>query len=87
MFSIAIVGGILLNIGAFFTMKGWIYRAVVVYLFADICWVVLAYESEDMIGMYFVLSGTIFGAIALFKMYTGRMDKSLKHQEKDAKDL
>jgi len=77
MFSIAVIGGILLNVGAFFTMKGWIYRSVSVYIIADICWVVLAYENGDMLGMGFIIVGTLLGMIALFKMYKGMMHKNL----------
>ncbi len=84
MFSIAVIGGILLNIGAFFTMKGWIYQSVLVYLFADVCWIILAYENRDITGMYFVLSGTVLGAIALYKMYTGRMERALDTHEENA---
>jgi len=80
MFSVAILGGVLLNIGAYFTMKGWIYRSVSVYLFADICWIFLALENGDLIGMSFIIVGTILGAIALYKMYTGQMKKALDHQ-------
>ena len=77
MFSIAVIGGILLNIGAFFTMKGWIYRSVAVYIIADVCWVILAYENGDMLGMSFILVGTVLGMIAFYKMYRGIMEKNL----------
>ena len=79
MFSVAILGGILLNIGAYFTMKGLIYRSVSVYLFADICWIFLALENGDIVGMSFIIVGTVLGVIALYKMYTGQMKKALDH--------
>ena len=47
--SFAILGGILLNIGAYLTYKGRIYQAVIIYIFADLCWIVLAYENSDYI--------------------------------------
>lgn len=77
MFSVAVLGGILLNVGAYFTMKGWIYRSVSVYIVADICWVFLAYDNGDMIGMVLIIIGTILGIIALYKMYKGMMLKNL----------
>ena len=77
MFSIAVIGGILLNIGAFFTMKGWIYRSVAVYIVADVCWVILAYENGDMVGMSLIFIGTVLGIIAFYKMYTGIMERNL----------
>lgn len=78
--SVAILGGVLLNIGAFLTMKGYIYQSVFVYILADICWIFLAYENGDMMGMGFIILGTILGVIAFIKMYKGLMKKSL-HKE------
>ena len=77
MFSIAILGGIFLNIGAFFTMKGKIYHSVVVYLIADICWIFLALEKADYIGSALITIGTALGAIAFYKMQKGKMNKNL----------
>ena len=77
MFSFAILGGILLNIGAYLTYKGKIYQAVIVYMFADICWIVMAYEKDDAVGAFFIISGTIFGFLAYLKMKEGKMNKSL----------
>jgi hypothetical protein len=75
--SVAILGGILLNIGAFLTMKGYIYQSVAIYIVADICWVFLAYDNGDMVGMGFIIVGTVLGVIAFYKMYKGMMHKSL----------
>jgi uncharacterized membrane protein YcaP (DUF421 family) len=83
MFSFAILGGILLNIGAYLTYKGKIYQAVIVYLFADICWIVMAYEKNDMVGAVFIVIGTIFGFLAYLKMKDGEMRKSLNEDEKE----
>lgn len=79
--SVAILGGLLLNIGAFFTMKGYIYQSVAIYIVADVCWVILAYENGDMIGMGFISIGTLLGIIAFYKMYKGIMHKNL-HDKK-----
>ena len=75
--SFSILGGILLNIGAYFTMKGHIYRAVFAYLAADVCWIIIAYEKQDIFGTVSITLGTLFGLVALLKMYTGRMKKVL----------
>jgi len=77
MFSFAILGGILLNIGAYLTYKGKIYQSVIVYLFADICWIIMAFQKDDMIGMSFIIVGTIFGFLAYLKMKDGAMQKNL----------
>ena len=75
--SLAILGGILLNIGAFLTYKGQIYRAVIVYLFADICWMIMAYQKDDILGTIFIIVGTTLGFLAYLKMRNGTMKKSL----------
>ena len=79
--SFAILGGILLNIGAFFTYKGQVYYAVIVYLFADICWVIMAYQREDWLGTFFIIVGTTLGFLAYLKMRNGDMNKSLNKEK------
>ena len=81
--SFAILGGILLNIGAYLTYKGKIYQAVIVYLFAVVCWVVMAYENNDYIGFFFITIGTILGFLAYLKMKNGEMDKTLNKEDND----
>ena len=76
--SFAILGGILLNIGAYLTYKGRIYQAVIIYIFADLCWIALAYEKNDYIGAFFIITGTTFGLLAYMKMKKGEMSKSLQ---------
>ena len=81
--SFAILGGILLNIGAYLTYKGQIYRAVVVYLFADVCWIIMAYERNDFVGFVLITIGTIFAFLAYVKMKNGEMKKTLNKEEND----
>jgi len=68
--SFAVLGGLLLNVGAFLTFKGKIYEAVGVYLFADI------YERDDYWGVTSILVGVILGLLAFLKMQSGKMNKS-----------
>ena len=77
--TFAILGGILLNIGAFLTYKGKIYQAVIVYLGADLCWMIMAYVRDDYIGAFFIIIGTAFGFLAYLKMKNGEMHKDLNH--------
>jgi len=79
--SFAILGGVLLNIGAFLTFRGKIYEAVIVYLFADICWIVMAYERDDFWGVVSIVIGVSFGLLAFLKMRSGKMNKSLNKEE------
>ena len=83
MMSFAILGGILLNVGAFLTYRGKIYQAVIVYIFADLCWTALAYEKNDFVGAFFIVTGTAFGFLAYLKMKKGEMNKSLNKDEND----
>lgn len=81
--SFAILGGLLLNIGAFLTYKGKIYESVIVYLFADICWIIMAYLKGDFLGAIFIIAGTVFGFLAFLKMKSGEMNKSLNKKDND----
>ncbi len=81
MISFAVLGGILLNMGAYLTYKGQIFNAVIVYLFADICWIVMAYEKEDFIGAVFIIVGTLLGFLAYLKMQNGEMRKTLNKED------
>jgi len=81
--SFALIGGLLLNIGAFLTYKGKIYEAVIVYLFADICWIIMAYEKDDFFGMLSIITGVTFGFLAYLKMKNGTMGKNLNKEKND----
>ena len=81
--SFAVLGGLLLNIGAFLTYKGKIYEAVAVYLFADVCWIVMAYEREDFWGVLSIVIGVTFGLLAFLKMKRGDMNKSINKEMDD----
>ena len=81
--SYAILGGILLNVGAYLTYKGKIYQSVILYLFADLCWIVMAYEKNDYIGAIFIGVGVIFGYLAFKKMQSGKMQKNLTKEKDD----
>ncbi len=81
--SYAILGGIFLNIGAYFTYKGKIFEAVIIYLLADLCWIVMAYQKNDYLGMAFIVIGVCFGFLAFVKMQSGKMLKKLTKDEDD----
>ena len=83
MISFAFLGGLLLNIGTFLTYKGKIYESVIVYLLADLCWVVMAYEDGDFFGVGSILVGVTFGFLAFLKMKSGQMKKSITKENND----
>lgn len=79
--SFAVLGGIFLNIGAYLTFKGKIFQAVTVYLLADICWIIMAYERDDLWGIVSIAIGVIFGLLAFYKMKIGVLKKTLEKEE------
>ncbi|DAB28393.1 MAG: hypothetical protein A2513_08365 [Sulfurimonas sp. RIFOXYD12_FULL_33_39] len=81
MISFALIGGILLNIGAYLTFRGKIYEAVIVYLFADLCWIIMAYQRDDFWGTISIIIGVVFGFLAFVKMRRGDMNKSLNKKD------
>ena len=77
---VSTIGGVLLCVGAFFTMQGRVYWAVGTYLIADLCWIALAVQNSDVSGIFFTTLGTILGTIAFIKMFFGYMNKDIiKH--------
>jgi hypothetical protein len=81
MISFAVIGGLLLIVGAYLTYVGKIYQAVFIYLFADICWIIMAYEREDLWGVISISIGVVLGILAFIKMKNGEMNKSLNKDE------
>lgn len=77
MFSFATIGGILLIFGAFLTFKGNIHKSVMVYMLADIIWIILGIMSGDYIGATLIFIGTFLGMMAWWKMNSGKMNKTL----------
>lgn len=80
--SFAVIGGLLLNVGAYLTFKGKIYESVAIYLLADICWIIMAYERDDILGMVSIFVGVSFGLLAFLKMRNGKMSKSISKMKK-----
>jgi hypothetical protein len=81
MISFAVIGGLFLNVGAYLTFRGKIYEAVVVYLFADICWIIMAWQRDDFWGVVSIVVGVSFGLLAYIKMRKGKMNKSLNRED------
>lgn len=73
-----ILGGLLMNIGAYFTFKGDIFKSIMCYLVADCMWMWLSYNSGDNIGTLLIGVGMAFGLGAYYKMHTGKLRKDLK---------
>lgn len=76
--SPARVGGLLLVVGAYFVSRGDIFKSVMVFFLADVCWVIIAFNSKDYIGVVSIAAGMSLGLLAYFKMNNGTMRKTLK---------
>lgn len=87
MISFAVIGGLFLNLGAFLTFKGKIYEAVAVYLFADICWIIMAYERDDLLGVASIFIGVTFGLLAFLKMKRGDMYRDINVKKEVKGDI
>ena len=81
MISFAVLGGLFLNVGAYLTFRGKIYEAVAVYLVADFCWIIMAWERDDLWGVVSIVVGVTFGFLAFLKMRTGKMNKTILKEE------
>jgi hypothetical protein len=75
---IGTIGGLLLIIGAVFVYRGEIFYSVFSYFLADICWVILSYQSNDIQGVIFISIGMTLGFLAYLKMNSGIMYKTIK---------
>jgi len=81
--SFAVLGGLLLNLGAYLTFRGKIYEAVAIYLFADFCWIIMAYDRDDFLGVVSISMGVTFGVLAFLKMRSGKMSKNINKKEEE----
>ncbi len=74
----AIMGGLLLIVGAYLTFKGEIFNSVFAYFLADVAWVVISYQNGDIPGTIMVVIGMLLGIAAFAKMHYGKMHKTIK---------
>ena len=75
----SVIGGLLLIFGAYYVFKGYIFKASMFYIVADIVWLYNAFALKDYIGFVLILTGTILGILAFLKMNSGYMSKKLSN--------
>jgi len=73
----ALVGGILLVLGAVFMYRGLAMYSVLTYALADICWLVISIQVGDILGGILILIGLILGILVYIKMNSGIFVKDL----------
>ena len=64
-------------LGAWFTSKGDIFKSVGIYLFADLCWIANAFQSDDWVGVGTITVGIMFGLVAFLNMHKGDFHKRI----------
>ena len=77
----SIFGGIFLMIGAFTTMRGNIFLSIIIYFFADLCWLGMAFQSHSWFGVFSITVGITLSSIAWYRMNQGVFHKHLKKGE------
>lgn len=83
---VEMTGGILLILGAFFVYRGNIFGSVVLYLFADVCWLIMSISSGNIIGSVLIFIGMILGLLAFLKMNSGEFNKHISKESKESKN-
>lgn len=71
------IGGLLLIAGAWALYKGSLIWSVAIYFFADIMWLILAYEAGDTFGSIAVGIGMLLGLLVWIKTHRGTFVKNL----------
>jgi hypothetical protein len=71
------IAGIFLIVGATLTMRGNIYYAVLSYLIADACWLIVAVDEGNTWSLITVGIGSFLGLLAFIKMHRGTFHKSI----------
>ena len=71
-------GGIFLILGAFSLWLGRLRLSVFFYFIADLCWVFLAYENNDIFGAVVIIIGMLFGFLVWLKSTFGIFVKDLR---------
>ena len=75
--------GILFTIGAIVISEtGKIFIGSIIYLSADIVYLAYAIAIGDKLGMFFLLTGLLFGIRTLVKMNVGIFNKTLHKEQK-----
>jgi len=77
MLTVVTIGGFLLIFGAIFMYFGKVYYSAWMYVFADICWVINAFQRGDTFGSIVVLTGLILGSLTMYKMHVGIFHKQI----------
>ncbi len=79
----AVIGGLCLILGNWFTYQGNIFRAIQVFLIADLAWLWLAIQTGNMFGVITVCIGVVLSFLVFWKMYYGHFHKTVNKERKD----
>ncbi len=76
--SILTLAGIALVIGSYWIYFGNIKYSTVMYLFADLGWLLNALQQEDIVGAISVGIGIFVGITVMYKIHSGIFVQNLK---------
>lgn len=75
--SISTTGALILLIGIFYYYYGYVLYSTIFYIVADLCWAIMAYKSNDLTGMFFIILSIIVGTLVVVKINKGIFVKTL----------
>jgi len=81
MISPALIGGLLLVLGAIYMYNGKAMYSILIYFLADIMWAIMAWRTEDILGFIVVCIGMILGLGVFLKMHLGLFVKELDKEK------
>lgn len=71
------MGGLCLILGNYFTLKGDVFKAIQVFLFADFFWLWLAVEAGNIVGIIVVSIGFLISLVVFWKMYHNKFFRTI----------
>jgi len=77
------LGGILLSYASIWYARGNILFGAIIYLFADICWLLNAFEQDDLGGTVNIFIGIVSGIYIMYNMKQGIFRTSIKKDKNE----
>ncbi len=79
----AVLGGLCLIIGNWYTYKGKVFTGIKMFLLADFAWLWLAVQTGNIFGVISVSLGVILSFGVFYKMHVGLFHKTVNKKDKE----
>ena len=79
---ISTIGGLLMLLGSFFTLRGQINISIMIYFIADIAWILLSIQANNIFGAFVIFVAMVVGIVVLYKMKKGTFNKTIRKEVK-----